>query len=399
MPLGRAKVVIGANWGDEGKGLMTDYFSNEGSIVVRFNGGAQAGHTVVTPYGQRHVFHHFGSGSFEGAHTLLSNHFISNPILFHNEYESLKTHHLLKPLVAVDDRSIVSTHYDMMINQMIEEMRNSMRHGSCGIGINETIKRNEHNDFKITMRDLRVWSESYLREKLLDIQKRWVSHRVLELECLDIPDEWKLRLSSSEILNIFLEKARFYVDKTITATDLLRDHKNDNDFIFEGAQGLLLDEDHYFFPHVTHSHTGLKNVIEISKENKIRKLDVTYVTRAYATRHGVGPFPGENHHLRYEDNTNVINDWQGSLRFGYLNIDLLSESISNDIQKYSRSTDINFNIAITCMDQISDEVSVIFDNNILNLKKENLLELISERLLIPVKYISYGPTRNTILQT
>ena len=65
------KVVIGANFGDEGKGLMTDYFASKSnkSLVVRFNGGGQAGHTVTTKDGRRHVFHHFGSGIFAGADT------------------------------------------------------------------------------------------------------------------------------------------------------------------------------------------------------------------------------------------------------------------------------------------------------------------------------------------
>ena len=75
------KIVIGANFGDEGKGLMTDYFSQKpNSIVVCSNGGAQRGHTVTTSDGIRHVFHHFGSGTFNHASTYLSEDFIVNPI-------------------------------------------------------------------------------------------------------------------------------------------------------------------------------------------------------------------------------------------------------------------------------------------------------------------------------
>ncbi len=71
--------VIGAGYGDEGKGLMTDYFSSQydDAVVIRSNGGAQAGHTVVTPEGQRHVFSHFGSGTFNGSPTFLSRHFVA----------------------------------------------------------------------------------------------------------------------------------------------------------------------------------------------------------------------------------------------------------------------------------------------------------------------------------
>src|SRR4051812_30640034 len=97
----RVSAVIGANYGDEGKGLVTDYLAEEGegAVVVRFNGGAQAGHTVVTPEGKRHVFHHFGSGTFRKARTHLSRFFISNPALFRPEFEALADQ---EPVVSVD---------------------------------------------------------------------------------------------------------------------------------------------------------------------------------------------------------------------------------------------------------------------------------------------------------
>ena len=82
------KVVIGANFGDEGKGLITDYFCNQATsqdetcIVVMSNGGAQRGHTVVTPDGTRHVFKHFGSGTIAGADTYCIDDFILNPMTF-----------------------------------------------------------------------------------------------------------------------------------------------------------------------------------------------------------------------------------------------------------------------------------------------------------------------------
>ena len=84
------KVVIGSNWGDEGKGLFTDYFSSQhkDGIVVRFNGGSQASHTVTTSDGNRHAFSHFCSGTLSGLPSYLSSFFIANPILFRKEFES-----------------------------------------------------------------------------------------------------------------------------------------------------------------------------------------------------------------------------------------------------------------------------------------------------------------------
>src|SRR5580698_7114906 len=85
-----AYAVIGANFGDEGKGLITDFLCSQldDCLVVRFNGGAQAGHTVVTLRG-RHVFHHFGSGTFNDSPTFLSRFFVVNPLLWEKEHIEL----------------------------------------------------------------------------------------------------------------------------------------------------------------------------------------------------------------------------------------------------------------------------------------------------------------------
>lgn len=86
----KARVVIGSSFGDCGKGLVTDYLCSQGAgIVVRFNGGANAGHTVVTPDGQRHVFSHFGSGTLLGVPTFLSSFFVCNPIQFAKELDRI----------------------------------------------------------------------------------------------------------------------------------------------------------------------------------------------------------------------------------------------------------------------------------------------------------------------
>ena len=126
----RADVVIGSAFGDEGKGLATDVLASKRpgeTFVVRFNGGAQAGHTVVTPEGQRHVFSHFGSGTLAGAATFLSKFFVVNPILYHREREQLKWLGV-SANVFVDLRSMVTTPFDMFVNTALERHRRSARH-------------------------------------------------------------------------------------------------------------------------------------------------------------------------------------------------------------------------------------------------------------------------------
>ena len=134
----KATAVIGANFGDEGKGAVTAHLVGAApatSIVGRFNGGAQAGHTVVTPR-RRHVFHHFGSGTLAGAASFLSRHFIVNPFLWEKERDELGHAELL-----VDPSAMLTTPFDMLLNQVAERKRGDGRHGSCGIGINETVTR------------------------------------------------------------------------------------------------------------------------------------------------------------------------------------------------------------------------------------------------------------------
>src|SRR5262249_8795597 len=112
-----AKVVIGAGYGDEGKGLMTDALAasfGPAATVVRFNGGAQAGHTVTLASGRRHVFHHIGSGTLAGVRTFLSRFFVANPILFGPEIAALKSAGVT-PRIMIDPDAPITTPYDMMI--------------------------------------------------------------------------------------------------------------------------------------------------------------------------------------------------------------------------------------------------------------------------------------------
>ncbi len=142
----KVDVILGAFFGDEGKGLMTNYFSHQAALRgekclnVLHNGGAQRGHTVEYPDGKRHVFKHFGSGTFEGSHTYFSKNFILNPIIFRQEWEELESIGVTPKLFA-NYKCRVTTPYDMMLNQIIEENRGQDKHGSCGLGINETIIR------------------------------------------------------------------------------------------------------------------------------------------------------------------------------------------------------------------------------------------------------------------
>jgi len=308
-----ARVVIGANFGDEGKGLTTDWLCSQGAgIVVRFNGGAQAGHTVVTPDGERHVFRHIGSGTFFGVPTFLSQFFICNPILFLEERAQL-IELGFHPEVYAHPDCLVTTFVDMLINQIKETTRAAKRHGSCGIGFHETLNRSQVPELKITMSDL--WNGvKRLPAQLEEICGKYCKYRIGKT------------FEDSKACETFIE---YCLDFAQCVHPLGMAQCKDP--VFEGAQGLLLDQNNKeFFPHVTHSNTGMKNVEVLCAQAGIVEKEIYYVSRTYLTRHGAGPLPAEDLSMSFDDETNRTTQFQGALRFAPLDTSSLLERCKRD---------------------------------------------------------------------
>ena len=399
--------VIGANYGDEGKGLMTDYFAARDplkSLVVRFNGGAQAGHTVEIPpedpaFAKRHVFHHFGSGTFAGATTYLGPRFIVNPILFNREYQEIKN---TLPKVYVNSKSLVTTPYDMLINQWLEKSRGLNRHGSCGVGIHET----EFRDQFTTLRVSDLYNDDLLHGIITFIRQKYIPNRLNELNIPETPEIKKI-LNSSEFAGKFMDECRdFKAQVELVGTKYIFDKFET--IIFEGAQGLLLDQDFGRFPYVTHSNTGLKNVVELIRESKIdpsldeNTLNVCYVTRWYMTRHGEGPFPNEYGskpmYPTMIDRTNETNEWQGELRYGFLDLNDLHARIEFDRTKYLPSHYWHqIQLAITCLDQ-AERNKFYHDGVMWDFPMTRFLQTLQEEMMLDKLYGSYGPSRNKVVE-
>jgi adenylosuccinate synthase len=345
----RAHVIIGANYGDEGKGLATDYIcAKEGAdVVVRFNGGAQAGHTVVLPSGERHVFHHFGAGTFAGATTFLSKHFVCNPALFVREWQALNI--FRKPMsVFVDHQSTITTPYDMLYNQEIENLRSDGRHGSCGVGFGATVGRNAH--VRLSLSDLKgAANTKAVLQHVRDYYKELCLADCFSVEAIDRITKYPLDQWYQD-LNMFL--------RVVIMADI--ECLNDaNCIVFEGAQGLALDQAAAGFPHVTRSSTGLKNVIEIANQLELTDLDVHYVTRTYFTRHGAGPLPDELPGPPWPtcvDTTNVTHPFQGSLRYAAFDSVEFAGRVQKDLSEAVHAGDLkinpNPNLFVTCCDQV-----------------------------------------------
>jgi adenylosuccinate synthase len=408
-----AKAVIGAGYGDEGKGLMTDYHiapAGQDGIVVRFNGGAQAGHTVTTPGGQRHVFSHIGSGALAGAATFLSRHFVCHPALFFKEAAALEAAGMpALPRIFVDDRAPLSTLYDMLINQVTERHRGhgshgdgrDGRHGSCGMGIGETIERNLDPDFALTVADLQQGA-GYLLHRLVRIRDSHVPRRLARLGLPALHGKAAEWLASDTAMQRYVHAAMQFCRVTHTARPAMLG--TCAQVVFEGAQGLLLDQDRGTFPYVTRSHTGIRNALDVAAEAGIDALDVTYVTRAYLTRHGAGPLA---HELAgkpcpdIRDETNVPNEFQGTLRYAHLDLDTLERTIRTDFADAAAwpGIAVRLHLAVSCLDQVGPAVSYVENGELKTAAPGALAACLGRRLGAGVLYTAYGPGRETVRMT
>lgn len=371
-----ARVIIGANFGDEGKGRMVDHYSNSHTLVVRHNSGSQAGHTVTRSENIRHVFHHVGSGTLKRAETYLSEFFVHNPIAFGDEIDELAKIGFT-PVIYADPNSRVTSHYEVMINQIVESSRDTARHGSCGLGFHETVVRDR--DFC----PLRIGFDiNQIHNAVKRIRTEWVPNRLASLG-IDIDElssrpgqqDWNSHLNNGDILEHWLEDFIFMKEHfEIVPAEKMSGRK----IIFESAQGLLLDEDNSaFFPHLTHSKTGIFNAARLAPKFGIDTLHPVYVTRSYMTRHGAGPFPTEVPGMKFEDRTNLPNNWQQTLRFGHLDLDLMRKSLFSDM---ASAGDLlgNSTIAVTCLDQTEDGLKVKKFGEIVESDNHSLLYELSD---------------------
>lgn len=303
-------IVIGLGFGDEGKGATVDKLCAErpGATVVRFSGGAQTAHNVVVGK-MHHTFKQFGSGTLAGAKTYLSEHVLVNPIML--DIEAVKLYDLgvddPMNLLTIHPRALVTTPYHVMANKHKESQRNSP-HGSCGLGIGETVEY----ELK-TGKGLRVWECQYpqiLKKKLAEIIRYYQNY----LQDRDI-------YSQNELIQYYSDFGKFV---NIDGYNAIAANSN---LIFEGTQGVLLDEWRGFHPHTTWATTTQQNAQEILAKIGRKPGYVLGVTRTYHTRHGFGPFPSESEFADVSESYNHFGKFQGGWRQGYFDQVLFNYAI------------------------------------------------------------------------
>jgi len=374
----KISIVLGLGFGDEGKGSFVNYLCSkaENPLVVRFSGGHQVGHTVAIGAFLRHVFSNFGSGTLLDVPTYWSEYCTLSPTGILKEGNALRRMGI-EPKLIINGNAMITTPFDILQNRSLEEKNN---HGSVGVGFGTTIQRNEDH-FHLYARDL-------LYPKIRDEKLRLI-----------INTYYKLNFNPKAEVQHATTK-RLYNDFLIACDDLVERYSIVNDctwlvdyeLIFEGSQGIMLDTDYGFFPHVTRSHTTSKNAIELIQKYNLPVDNATtyYITRAYQTRHGNGYMTNEGLDTSYiKENPNETNimGFQGEFRKSVLDIDLLKYAVNCD----GFHNPYNFSkkkIVITCLDQVPEQIPVTIDGKLGAVK----FNAIGTHCGIAYKYPCYSDT-------
>ena len=313
LPAGAHVIACGLGYGDEGKGGLVDWFCSPAHpdparTVVRFNGGSQCGHNVVTEDGRHHTFAQFGSGTFRGARTHLSRFMMADPLTLLAEARHLEEVGVRNPvrLLTIDMDALLITPFHVAANRARERARGGGRHGSCGMGIGETAAYALHAG-PAAPRFGDLLAPDVLYAKLGQLRAH--------LE----PDAGPLDTAAAQAAGLFGSRVRDLAEETTVHGSHLLSLLNQGPVVFEGAQGVLLDERHGFAPYTTWSDTTFANAEALLAGTGHAAVRLG-VTRAYATRHGPGPFPTEDPGLRVPEPHNALGEWQGRFRQGHLDL-------------------------------------------------------------------------------
>lgn len=346
----RALVVVDLGFGDAGKGSTVDAltrWTNTG-IVVRFNGGPQAGHNVVLPDGTHHTFNLFGSGTLAGAQTYLAAPVWIDPVFLKIESERLEKINVANPLslVVAHWECGVITPFHQALGKLREIVRGKNKHGSCGMGVGEAMADAIYAGRRICMGDLFTYkTQAAITDALVEIQKakfeQWLSLRTqYDVDNLDDLGETGYKalktLTSRGVAAAAAKLYRMAMDGIAldtsyrTSPSILRECDT---VIFEGAQGILIDQTWGLKPYCTWSDCTGDYARTIANAQGAR-VSTIGVMRPYMVRHGEGPLPTADYDAQslYGGwvGHNVANEFQGATGVGFLDLALLKYAIDAD---------------------------------------------------------------------
>lgn len=278
------RVVIGAQWGDEGKGKIVDLLSNKADYVVRFQGGANAGHTLKFD-DKKVVLHLIPSGIFNGdAHCVIGNGVVIDPIALVKEIKGVKEMGFtLEGKFFISQTAHVILPYHKLLDQLKEKRRGGEAIGTTGRGIGPAYVSKVS---RVGIRMIDLLDRNILREKI-DQNLKDINFALENLYK-------EPTLSTDELMNELEDSIKALEPFICNTTNLLHDGiKNGKSILLEGAQGTLLDVDHGTYPYVTSSSPTSGGACIGSGIPPTALTHVMGITKAYCTRVGNGPFPTE----------------------------------------------------------------------------------------------------------
>lgn len=282
-------VVVGTQWGDEGKGKIVDILTEEADAVVRYQGGDNAGHTVMFE-DQKVVLHLIPSGILKDKECILGNGVVINPTSLMNEIKELKDYDVLSRLKISSQAHLVMPYHQMIDN--IRESKRKNKIGTTGKGIGPAYE-DKVGRFGIRICDI---VQDNFKDKLQEIIDHKLKGDIKDKRDFTPFDRYDIDYNLN-VDNLYDNLRKFYetmenniINSPQRIYELAKEQKN---ILFEGAQGTFLDVDHGTYPYVTSSNTTAAAACIGSGIGPTFIDRVVGVTKAYTTRVGSGPFPTE----------------------------------------------------------------------------------------------------------
>lgn len=271
-------VVVGSQWGDEGKGKITDYLAQKADLVVRYSGGNNAGHTIVYE-GKKFALRLIPSGIFTAGEVIMGNGMVINPKAFLEEVSYLNDAGINTGKIHISDRAHVILPYHIKIDALEEKLRGEGAIGTTGRGIGPAyVDKYDRCGIRIG---------EFVNEEIF--KKR--IHQVIEFKKQLYP---QLNVDADSIFKEYKEYAKkikpLVCDTGALLDEALLNHKK---VLFEGAQGAMLDIDYGTYPFVTSSNPGANGVCAGASIGPLYINEVIGIVKAYTTRVGAGAFPTE----------------------------------------------------------------------------------------------------------
>ena len=413
-------LLLGLQWGDEGKGKIVDVLTSNYDIVARFQGGPNAGHTLVFN-GQKHVLHTIPSGIFHPkAQNIVGNGVVIDPVIFKKELEKLEVHgteYKSKLLISRKAHLILPTH--RLLDAASEASKGKAKIGSTLKGIGPTyMDKTGRNGIRVGDIELKGWKKKYRalankHEGMIDFYNVDVQYDLDELE-----EEFFEAIKLLKTLT-FIDSEEFIHQSLSSGKTILA----------EGAQGSMLDVDFGTYPYVTSSNTTAAGACTGLGVAPSRIGDVFGIFKAYTTRVGSGPFPTELFDEDGETMSRVGNEFGATTgrprRCGWLDLvalkyacqvngvtqlmmmkgDVLSgfDTIKVCTSYNYKGTEIShlpFNIesenvipVYTVFDGWKEDLTKMTKANELPKQLTDYIEFLEKELNIPIKIVSVGPDR------